>query len=503
MTRNRLRITIPSLLTALAVCASWSISHAGQKAELIDALVTAYHDNGFFSGAVLVADSGEVIYKKGIGIADRVWGVPNSPSTRFLIGSATKQFTAILVLQLAEENKLSLDDPITDHLPDYRQETGSNISIRQLLTHTSGIPDYFNQEFYEHHKDRFYSHAEFVSRFLSTNVDSVPAGSASYSSSNYYLLGLIIEAVTGDAYDKALRKRILDPLLMDDTGVDKFATVETNVASGYIKNYLGYWTPPFEIPESSAYSAGAMFSTVEDLYKFDQALHTDQLLPQSYIELVQAPGSSVQWNPQMYFALGSMVGDHQVHSSAESRRIHQFAGNTTTGFTGVITRIPSDHHLIAILCNVGPGYFNERLHDLTSGIISILYDVHVDIPRAHLEEVLGDIIVKSGIENAIQQYPELKDSGDYVTTERQMNQLGYDLLSAGRAVDAVAVFKLNVSNHPESINAYDSLADAYLRAGYPQLARKNYEHVLELDPTGRTGRNAREQLRILDADLPQ
>ena len=115
---------------------------AQQNVQNIDGLLKQYHDYGQFNGSILVAEKGKVIYKKGFGMANMEWAIPNQPDTKFRIGSVTKQFTAALVLQLVEEGKIKLDGKITDYLPDYRKDTGEKVTIHQLLNHTSGIPSY-------------------------------------------------------------------------------------------------------------------------------------------------------------------------------------------------------------------------------------------------------------------------------------------------------------------------------------------------------------------------
>jgi hypothetical protein len=129
-------------LGVITLIALLNISCGQTKVDKLDALVSAYADYGKFNGSVLVAEKGEVIYKKGFGLANMEWDIPNEPDTKFRLASVTKQFTAMLILQLVAENKLKLDAPISTYLPDYPKKTGDIITIHQLLTHSSGIPNY-------------------------------------------------------------------------------------------------------------------------------------------------------------------------------------------------------------------------------------------------------------------------------------------------------------------------------------------------------------------------
>src|SRR5258706_11944423 len=130
------------VLAALTVLAFQGAALAQDKGRKIDELTSLYNKYGQFNGSVLVADNGKVIFKKGFGLANMEWSIPNQPDTKFRLGSVTKQFTAMLIVQLAAENKLKLDAPISTYLPDYPKKNGDIITIHQLLTHTSGIPDY-------------------------------------------------------------------------------------------------------------------------------------------------------------------------------------------------------------------------------------------------------------------------------------------------------------------------------------------------------------------------
>jgi CubicO group peptidase (beta-lactamase class C family) len=130
------RIVRALVLCLLAVPNLFAATQAGK----IDALLTAYNKQRYFNGTALVAENGKVILRKGYGPANMEWQVPNAPDTKFRLGSITKQFTSMVVMQLVGEGKVKLDDKITAYLPDYRKDTGDKVTVRQLLTHTSGIP---------------------------------------------------------------------------------------------------------------------------------------------------------------------------------------------------------------------------------------------------------------------------------------------------------------------------------------------------------------------------
>ncbi|HSV23772.1 MAG TPA: serine hydrolase domain-containing protein, partial [Xanthobacteraceae bacterium] len=172
--KNELRISriAAALLVGLAVQAA---AFAQDKARKIDDLVARYHSFGQFNGAVLAADNGKVIYKKGVGLANMEWNIPNEPDTKFRLGSITKQFTAALIMQLVEQGKLKLDGKVSDYLPDYRKDTGARMTIHQLLSHTSGVPNYTAAPgFFENVSRNPFKVDDFVKKYTSGDLEFEP-----------------------------------------------------------------------------------------------------------------------------------------------------------------------------------------------------------------------------------------------------------------------------------------------------------------------------------------
>ncbi|MGA9588891.1 MAG: serine hydrolase domain-containing protein, partial [Salegentibacter sp.] len=235
---------------------------AQSEVEKIHDLMQTYHDYGVFNGSVLVAENGKVLYKDGFGMANMEWDIPNTPDTKFRLGSVTKQFTAALILQLVEEGKLQLHEPISTYLPSYPKDKAETITIHELLTHSSGIPNYTAfPGFMENDSRDPYSPEDFVKKFADSSLQFKPGEKFSYSNSGYFLLGYIIEKVTDKPYEEVLQERILDPLDMNDTGYDHSATILKKRASGYDKRGTGYRNTPY-LDMSIPYAAGSLYSTV-------------------------------------------------------------------------------------------------------------------------------------------------------------------------------------------------------------------------------------------------
>src|SRR3984893_19516327 len=237
-TRNLMKSSVLGMLIILAFQAS---ALAQDKARKIDDLVALYHNYGQFNGAALVAENGKVIYKKGVGLANMEWNIPNEPDTKFRLGSITKQFTATLILQLVEQGKIKLDGNVSDYLPDYRKDTGAKMTIHHLLSHTSGVPNYTAAPGFEENVSRNpFKVDDFVKKYASGDLEFEPGAKFNYSNSGYFLLGAIIEKVAGKPYAQVLQEKITDPLGMKNTGYDHYSPIISKRATGYTKTPRGY-----------------------------------------------------------------------------------------------------------------------------------------------------------------------------------------------------------------------------------------------------------------------
>jgi CubicO group peptidase (beta-lactamase class C family) len=466
-TRKILTLFLITLLTATAALAQ-------DKVQKIDALLKNYYDYGQLNGAVLVSENGKVIYKKGFGMANMEWEIPNSADTKFRIGSVTKQFTATLILQLVEEGKLKLDGKITDYLPDYRKDTGDKVTIHHLLNHTSGIPSYTGLPgFFQNESRNPYAVKDFVKKFASGDLEFEPGSKFSYNNSGYFLLGAIIEQVTGKSYARALQERIFDPVGMKDTGYDDDAPLIKKRATGYQKTPDGYENAPY-LDMLLPYAAGSIYSTVEDLYKWDQALYDNKILSAASKELMFKPGLS-------NYGYGFNITDLPIGKTDQKTKIVGHSGGIN-GFNSHFTRAVEQKHLVVILDNVGLGRYHRTI---TASIINILNNQPYDEPKKSIAETLYKIAIEKGGAAAVAEYRCLKagtSSGIYDFSEGELNTLGYQLLAKERTKDAIEIFKLNIEIFPAAPNPYDSLGEAYFKDGQKEPALAAYRKALELSP---------------------
>lgn len=467
------------ILVLIAVFAFQDQVFAQNKAGQIDALVSLYNQYDQFNGAALVAENGKVIYKKGFGLANMEWNIANEPDTRFRLGSITKQFTAALVLQLVEQGKLKLDGRVSDYLDGYRKDIGAKITIHHLLSHTSGLPNYTALPgFSETISRNPYAVDDFVKKYASGDLEFEPGARFNYSNSGYFLLGAIIEKTTGKSYEQVLKENILDPLGMKNTGYDHYDTIIGKRAAGYIKTPNGYRNAPY-LDMTIPYAAGSLYSTVEDLFLWDQALNENRVLSAKSKELMFKP------NLEDY-GYGFVIRNTSLGPNKLAVPIIQHNGGIN-GFNTIIIRFVRDKKLIVLLNNASQGRYLDRLSD---GISSILYDQPYESPKRSIAELMLKTAGETGVAAAIKQYRELKTgkANEYDFSEPELNTLGYQLLQMKKVVDAIEIFKLNVEAYPQGFNTYDSLGEAYMIKGDKDLAIANYKRSLELNPqnTGAT-----------------
>lgn len=466
---------------ALFICCSLILTNtvfAADKAAKIDDLLSMYHDYGRFNGTVLVAEKGEVILKKGYGYADIEWSIENKPDMKFRIGSITKQFTAMLIMQLVEAKKIKLNATITSYLPDYRKDTGDRITVHNLLTHTSGIPNYTNiPGFWSDSIRVHYTLDKIVYELCAGDLEFEPGSTFRYSNSNYIILGAIIEKVTGMRYADVLQEKILEPLGMDNTGFDDHGRIIENRAAGYARLGSDLVNASY-IHMPNAYSAGAMYSTVEDLFIWDQALYTNKLLSSKYKKKMFTPflGNYAYGWGVYRLPLGSTPGFDQGEDSVQ---VIAHSGGIT-GFTSTIHRLVEDKHTVILFDNTGSGVLSE----IARTIRNILYDKPYDMPRRSVAEAIYPIILEQGVEAAVEHYHMLRNEHpeEYDFGEGELNNLGYVLLGVDRVKDAIVIFELNVEMYSGGYNTYDSLGEAFMVDGQFDLAIQNYAKSLELNP---------------------
>jgi CubicO group peptidase (beta-lactamase class C family) len=342
------------------------LCHAQDITARIDTLVSSYKKLHKFNGAVLVANKGTVLLNKGYGYRNASNAVKNSEHTIFQLGSITKQFTAAIILKLQEEKKLNVQDKLSKYFPDFPK--GDSITIEQLVLHTSGIYNYTNnQTFMEKEVANPTNREKMIALFKDKPFDFSPRTGWSYSNSGYSLLGYIIEIATKKTYEQNVRDYIFTPLQMTHSGFDFTHLTSPEKATGYfVLTDKDIAEAPI-VDSSVAYSAGSIYSTTGDLYKWHKALTNYTILTKQQQEKAYTP---VKRNYGYGWGIDSIEQKRKV---SHSGGIHGFSTN--------IARVPEDDLCIVLLSNASDG----TLQDITRGILNIVYNKPYDIPKERQE----------------------------------------------------------------------------------------------------------------------
>lgn len=464
-----------------------SCSIAQNKSDKIDQLMQKYSNSGIFNGSVLVADEGKVIYKNGFGFANIEWNISNSPDAKFELGSVTKQFTAALILQLVEEGKLKLTDKISDILPYYPKENGNKITIHQLLTHTSGIPNYTNlPNFINKQVYESLSPQQLIETFASLPLDFKPGSQFKYSNSGYIVLGAIIEQLIGKSYEEILNKKIFKPAGMLNSGYTHLDEIIKKRASGYNKMINKYSNAHY-LDMSIPYSAGAIYSTVNDLYLWDQALYGNKILTDQSKKLMFT-GYIKDFNNK--YGYGWDVGYQKINDNDSV--FCEMHGGSIFGFSSLIARIPEKKQLIVLLANIN----NSPLNGIYQNLLNVLYKQPVNKIEKPAFNVMAEIIDEKGIDAGLDYYKKISNEKSNSISEGQLNRLGYYFLSSNKITEAIEIFKLNIKAHPDSYNVYDSMGEAYMKNGDKQLAIDNYKKAIEINPNNINSHDMLEKLGV-------
>jgi len=305
--------------------------------ETIDELLKAYSKQYAFNGFGIGCTKRKYFITKGYGYKNISTHSFNSEKTIFQVGSITKQFTAAIILQLQEKNKLSVKDNLSKYISDY--PNGEKITIENLLTHTSGIFNYTNDEtFMKTASGKPISPEHLIDLFKNKPLNFQPGEKYNYSNSNYVLLGYIIEKITGRSYFDVVRENIFQPLHMDHSGFDFKGLVSPDKAIGYLRLTAKTSQPAAIFDSSVAYAAGALYTTVDDLYKWDRGLYGNEILSDASI--------GQAFRPHL-----SNYGYGWIIDTVYGKKVVMHDGGIF-GFESFIARVPADETCIIYLITI-------------------------------------------------------------------------------------------------------------------------------------------------------
>lgn len=321
---------------------AYAQSISKDETEFIDRLMVDQYKPVDPGAVILVAKHGKPVFRKAYGMADLQLGVENSPEYVFRIGSMSKQFTAVCMLQLVQQGKLSLDDDIKEHLPWYNTHD-KKITIRNLLTHTSGITSYTAKSDFGKRAITDTSKRELAEYFMDDSLLFEPGSDWSYSNSGYAVANLIIEEVSGLSFGDYLQKNVFDPLEMSKTYIGRNELIIPQAVSGYSPGEDGGFKNAAYLNWAWPYGGGQILSCVDDLLKWDEALYSATILDRKVLELAWQSGV-IPEDRETNYGLGWGLREH------EGIKIVQHGGGIN-GFRSFGVRIPSSHLYTVILSN--------------------------------------------------------------------------------------------------------------------------------------------------------
>lgn len=439
----------------------------------INAYLTASVAHGF-SGAVLVARDGEVLLSQGFGLGDRARAVPVATNTIFNIGAISQTFTVLALLKLVEEGKLALSDTLGDIFPAIPPDK-QDISIQQLLSHSAGISPRVGGYRYD-----FVTRGQFLSELFLSRFNGVAGDPAGAS---YTLMAVIVEIISGIAFEEYLATRLLQPAGMKDTGYllpdwnpDRFA--HAYFYDIYTREWQdwGITIDQFMTDGVSWYGLGRgdMQSTIDDLFNFHQALQSGALLDPALLALMEAPlGFVSPGSAQSY--------GWNIESTSRGTKLLSKRGSNGYFFADYLS-YPEENAVVILLTNL------IRDENLTRNVSGLLFDpdfVTSVYPKDRYELVID--FIESHVPEQVSMLPAYFESiqQDKLDDPSILNPIGLQLMNRGDLDWAVAILALNVQLFPLEGNFWDSLGEAYLANSQNDLAAESFMESLRLAPPDR------------------
>ena len=372
------------------VCAGAAngLAEAGDAAAMktrLEQVANSYTKDNAFMGTVLVAEGQKILLDKGYGMANAEWSVPNTPEAKFRLGSLTKQFTAALVMQLQQEGKLNIDEPVSKYLPD-APKAWEKITLAELLGHTSGIPNFTSFKEFRAWSMSPHTTEEELAFFRDKPLDFEPGSKFEYSNSNYEVLGAVIEKVSGKKYGEMLKERLFDPLGMKDTGLDQDGLVLAKRAEGYGDGPKG-----LEVPRSESmtvpWAAGSLYSTTGDLLKWERGLFDGKVVSAGSLKRMTTPGKG-------NYGLGLFIEDNK------GTRVISHGGGIE-GFNTYLAYAPEKQIAVVVLGNVNgaaPEGMGRNLMNIVLGLPVVLASERKAMPigKSELTKFTGEYALAPG-----------------------------------------------------------------------------------------------------------
>jgi CubicO group peptidase (beta-lactamase class C family) len=459
------------------------LAYSQSRQQRLASIMQTYHSYNMFDGAVLVAENGRVIYKGAFGLANREWNIANTTDTKFMIGSVSKPLTAMLALIQVQKGLIGLDKTVADYLPEFSGKPAAGVTIRQLLNHTSGIPNYdIMKDFFPRISRQYFERDDYMKLYMDSALAFTPGTKYNYSSWAYFTLGHILEKVTGKSYAQLMKEDIYDRLGMNNSGSYYHTQVVSKRATGYDYTLGGYASSDFR-DQSNTMGTGDIYSTVEDLFKFHLAITSYTLINKQLTDEMLTPGIK----PADY-GFGWFNKSFK-YTSTDSVRVNFHLG-MTEGFISFVLRIPSTNSFVVILCNSSPTDF----FGITRNLVSTLYNKPVKLKKP-VHKVMESLIAGKGAAAAVGEYGKLKsDTANYYIDWISMNFIAEQLLQLKRYDDARIIAENNAIEFPDRDLVMVTMGNIYLKLNRKEDAITYYRKALAIYPGFEEARNRLKEL---------
>ncbi|KQB41344.1 serine hydrolase domain-containing protein [Flavobacterium aquidurense] len=464
------------------------------KTEL-DHYFSALAENKQFNGNVLIAENGKVLYQKSFGYADFSTKRKNASDSSFPIASITKTFTSTAILQLVEKGHLKLEDRAAEYLLDFPFK---EVTIKQLLSHTAGLPIYDSLFFpiIAKHPDAVFTNKDLIPAMISQKSTLLfkSGDDFSYNNVNYNILALVIEKISGLSYGAYLEKNIFGPAGMKDTSLSKFfKRVDKNLSERYVVKYpyseemqSAETIEEFKVANHFDFQGhGDLISTCEDLLKYDTSLYNGKLLKISTLKQAYTPVLLSNGNDNIQrYGLGWITRENTLMGE-----IVKHDGGIPGGRTMLLRNL-TKHQTIILFDNTA-----NNVIPISDNALTILNGGKVDKPKKSGAKIYGIALAEKGIESGEKTLRKIqKDSLNYYISEGEINSLGYALMFNNKENEAENAFKQNTLLFPSSWNTYDSYGEILLRHGKKQNAIKMYQKSIELNSDNENGKKILEKI---------
>ncbi len=444
--------------------------------------VNKMQDRGIVTGNILIYEEGKIVYQNSYGLRAINPKDSLTLNSQFRLASVSKQFTGMSIMKLKEAGKLDYDQKVNEILPEFPY---NNISVRHLLNHVSGLTDYerlIDQNWTAEDSTKTYvlGNDEIIKEFhrVSPELDFQPGEKWEYSNTGYLYLASIVEKISGQHMREFLKENIFDPLNMNNTVLYKYQ-IDTdpnmpNRVFGYrvALNQVDLVVNDYNIV-NDVRGDGGIYSTLEDLYKWNQALAKHTIISKAYLEEAWTP-AKLNNGELTEYGFGWFID-----SKENEPKVVNHSGGWVGFATFLHNEVETNNGLVLLTNNS-----SRNIRYVLEGINNIKKGEPYTMPKYEIAKEMAKKIFSKNVDEGLAYFHEFKsDTTNYDASEASINVLGYQLMGESHLDDALRIFKLNIEEHPNSANPYDSYGDALLMKGDSISALKNFKRCFEIDST--------------------